>query len=104
MHDHNAPKLHDLVSFCEQASAWLDRHKDNVVAVHCQGGKGRTGTFCAALQMWTDFKHCAKASLDYFAQRRTDWRQGTKLVQVSLGERARAGGQVVRNDGAGMVC
>ena len=46
--------------------------------VHCQGGKGRTGTFCAALLLWTGFSYTANEALDIFARRRTDPRLGRR--------------------------
>ena len=56
--DHNAPLLHDLVNFLEQASAWLNLNMHNVVAVHCQGGKGEShGSLRAAMHQnisWLD--------------------------------------------------
>ena len=33
--------LHQLAL---SADAWLDRYADGLVAIHCKGGKGRTGT------------------------------------------------------------
>ncbi len=34
MRDHNAPALAVLVYFCKQATAWLNEHPTNVVAVN----------------------------------------------------------------------
>jgi hypothetical protein len=68
--DHNAPPLHWLVRFCEQVSLWLDSRADNVVAVHCRGGKGRTGTFCSSLLLWTKTCRTANEALAEFVSRR----------------------------------
>ena len=46
--------------------------------MHCQGGKGRTGTFCAALLLWTGFCSTADEALDIYARRRTDPRLGRR--------------------------
>ena len=70
--DHNACSLQTLVSFCKQATSFLNMHPQNVVAVHCRGGKGRTGTFCSSLLVWTGFSSTAAHAMEYFASRRTD--------------------------------
>ena len=36
-----------------------------------QGGKGRTGSFCSALMLWTGTFSSAQEALEYFANRRT---------------------------------
>ena len=33
-----------MIRFCQSVHAYLLEDPDNVVAVHCKGGKGRTGT------------------------------------------------------------
>jgi hypothetical protein len=49
-----------------------------MLQVHCQGGKGRTGTFCSALLLWTGFCKTAEEALDVYARRRTDPRLGIR--------------------------
>ncbi len=44
----------------------------NVVAVHCKGGKGRTGTMICILLVEFGVFRDADQSLEYFGQRRTD--------------------------------
>lgn len=41
--DHSVPPLGMMVEFCKAVDAWLFADKDNIVAVHCKAGKGRTG-------------------------------------------------------------
>jgi hypothetical protein len=55
----------------------IDAHSLSFVwplQVHCQGGKGRSGTFCSSLLLWTGFCSTAAESLHAFVQRRTDER------------------------------
>jgi phosphatidylinositol-3,4,5-trisphosphate 3-phosphatase/dual-specificity protein phosphatase PTEN len=40
--DHNPPVLDMIHPLCVTMKEWLDRHPDNVAAVHCKAGKGRT--------------------------------------------------------------
>jgi len=51
---------------------WLSSGDSNVVAVHCKGGKGRTGAMICALLIHFDLFEDARDSLEYFGQRRTD--------------------------------
>lgn len=71
MRDHNPPTLQGLVGLCEAASEFLNRKSDNVLAIHCQGGKGRTGLFNCAMMLWTGFLETASEAQDYFSRRRT---------------------------------
>ena len=43
-----------------------------MVAVHCKGGKGRTGTMICILLVEFGVFRDADQSLEYFGQRRTD--------------------------------
>ncbi len=42
--DHNPPLFDMLVAFVRRAESFMDEAPHNVIAVHCKGGKGRTGT------------------------------------------------------------
>lgn len=33
----------DLVNFCEDVLTWMEANPENVVVVHCKGGKGKWG-------------------------------------------------------------
>ena len=47
--DHTSPCLDMVHPFCLDARRWLEAHADNVVAVHCKAGKGRTGLMVCCL-------------------------------------------------------
>ena len=79
-HDHSAPSLKILVEFCEKATAWLNENSRHVIAVHCRGGKGRTGTFCSALMRWTGLFSTVGPSAEYYARRRTMPLAGADVV------------------------
>lgn len=62
--DHHAPPFHLLTELVDEMYKWLKAHPENVVAMHCNSGKGRAGTACTCLLMYTGFfdsiKECAK--------------------------------------------
>eukprot|EP00050_Salpingoeca_kvevrii_P010122 m.6717 g.6717 ORF g.6717 m.6717 type:complete len:512 (-) comp2647_c0_seq4:130-1665(-) len=70
--DHNVPTLNAMVAFCENASAFLEADPGNIIAVHCKGGKGRTGTMICALLLYMKQQPTADAALEFFGHRRTD--------------------------------
>uniref|UniRef100_A0A671M147 Phosphatidylinositol 3,4,5-trisphosphate 3-phosphatase TPTE2-like n=1 Tax=Sinocyclocheilus anshuiensis TaxID=1608454 RepID=A0A671M147_9TELE len=42
--DHNVPSLHDMLRYTACVREWMAADSSNVIAIHCKGGKGRTGT------------------------------------------------------------
>merc|ERR550519_852335 len=61
--------MFDLV---EDVKRWLSQDQDRVVALHCKGGKGRTGTMICAILIDQGLFQDAGESLQYFGQKRTD--------------------------------
>ena len=65
-----------MMEFTKSVRSWLEANPFNVIAVHCKGGKGRTGMMiCVWLVEAGTFKK-AVDSLEYFGFRRTDTRVG----------------------------
>lgn len=69
--DHNPCPLHMIGAFCADVDAWLTAHPENVVAVHCKAGKGRTGLMIAAYLLHCGYKPHPEAALRAFGLART---------------------------------
>lgn len=80
--DHNVPLVKDMVRFVQNVKQWLSEDERNVIAVHCKGGKGRTGTMICIWLVEAELFGSAEASLDYFGNRRTDLSVGSKFQGV----------------------
>lgn len=50
--DHCPPNFDLTVEFCKHALDWLNQHEDNVLAIHCKAGKGRTGVMICCLMIY----------------------------------------------------
>ena len=64
----------DMVEFCKDVRLWLAEDEQNVVAVHCKGGKGRTGTMISTYLIHTELFQAAEVNtIELFtAQGRVD--------------------------------
>jgi hypothetical protein len=62
-----------LLVFVADARAWLAADEQNVVAVHCKAGKGRTGVMIVALLIALDHPACTNAhdAIAFFRAKRT---------------------------------
>jgi phosphatidylinositol-3,4,5-trisphosphate 3-phosphatase/dual-specificity protein phosphatase PTEN len=79
--DHNAPNdLSVIPAFIKDATQFLKADDDNVVAIHCKAGKGRTGLMVSCLLMATDQNlRDPQRALDYFSDVRTNDSQGVTI-------------------------
>eukprot|EP00301_Raphidiophrys_heterophryoidea_P001695 c10808_g1_i2.p1 GENE.c10808_g1_i2~~c10808_g1_i2.p1 ORF type:complete len:429 (+),score=109.44 c10808_g1_i2:104-1390(+) len=80
MPDHEVVRVNTILDFCRNAASWIQDSSDHVVAVHCKGGKGRSGLMVACLMLHLRRFETAKDALLYFARKRT--REGSDFVGV----------------------
>lgn len=72
--DHNPCAFEVMNQFCSDVDAWLDAQDDNLVAIHCKAGKGRTGMLIATYLLHSK-RHpridTAEKALQYYGKMRT---------------------------------
>ncbi|XP_076800639.1 phosphatidylinositol 3,4,5-trisphosphate 3-phosphatase TPTE2-like [Clavelina lepadiformis] len=87
--DHNVPTIKDLMKFIEDAKEWMSQDEKNVIAIHCKGGKGRTGTIVCSWLLECGMFQNAKDALNYFGLRRTDMEVGQTFQGVETASQIR---------------
>ncbi|CAI2384532.1 unnamed protein product [Moneuplotes crassus] len=68
--DHHAPKVVVLFEACKRMYDFLQQNDDNVVVVHCNAGKGRTGTSIACFLMYCGLAGCSADAINYYGWKR----------------------------------
>jgi len=101
--DHNVPSLQQMLEFANKVREWLGQHPDNVIVVHCKGGKGRTGTMICVWLIESGVFSSAALSLDYFGNRRTDTNVSSKFQGVETPSQSRYVGYYERMKSNGRV-
>eukprot|EP00928_Gymnodinium_smaydae_P027811 TRINITY_DN21388_c0_g1_i1.p1 TRINITY_DN21388_c0_g1~~TRINITY_DN21388_c0_g1_i1.p1 ORF type:complete len:563 (+),score=40.78 TRINITY_DN21388_c0_g1_i1:54-1691(+) len=70
--DHTPPRLSQFVEILNCASDWTQMTPQGIIAVHCRGGKGRTGSVCGAWLLYWQRVKDANEACSVFAKARTD--------------------------------
>lgn len=87
--DHNVPSLEDMLKYTANVREWMAADPKNIIAIHCKGGKGRTGTMVCTWLIDSDQFESAQDSLEYFGERRTDKSRSCKFQGVETPSQSR---------------
>merc|ERR1719356_1944783 len=87
--DHSPPRMEQFLAFLADARKFRGESEDNIIAVHCKAGKGRTGSLCCAWLLYAKKKRTVQDALDLFAYRRTDPRMRGRLRGVETPSQVR---------------
>ncbi|CAF1254156.1 unnamed protein product [Rotaria magnacalcarata] len=87
--DHNVPRLNDTIRMADLVTEWFEQNEKNVIAVHCKGGKGRTGTMISVALLKSGICQTATEALTLFAEGRTDLREGKQFQGVETPSQTR---------------
>ena len=65
--DHHAPDFIGAATCVNDMFAFLAADEENVIAVHCKAGKGRTGTMISCLMLQLNLRVSAEGAMHCFA-------------------------------------
>ncbi|TYZ67136.1 hypothetical protein PybrP1_009698 [[Pythium] brassicae (nom. inval.)] len=77
--DHCPPPVAMFLPFCQDVDAWLHEHPENVAAIHCKAGKGRTGVMICAYLLYTGAWKTADGAMQFFGAARSLKAQGVTI-------------------------
>lgn len=79
--DHHPPPIELLFEACGDIHKWLDLDQNNIIAVNCLAGKGRTGTLICCYLIYSGRLQSPDQALNYYKNKR--FYQGGGVTQPS---------------------
>jgi len=68
-----------IPQFCKHAEDWMNEHPENIVAIHCKAGKGRTGVLICCLLLWLKKFDDPDEAMDFYGEQRTHNGKGVTI-------------------------
>jgi len=87
--DHSVPTIAMMLRFCNSVQKWMVRDPRNVIAVHCKGGKGRTGTMICSWLLYRYRESTPADVINHFANMRTNKNLGSKTQGIETASQVR---------------
>mmetsp|Transcript_11969 Transcript_11969/g.17942 ORF Transcript_11969/g.17942 Transcript_11969/m.17942 type:complete len:541 (+) Transcript_11969:98-1720(+) len=77
--DHNPPPLGLFYFFCKDVEDYLAEDSENVAAIHCKAGKGRTGVMISAYLVWNKDWATPQDAMQFYGFARTKNLKGVTI-------------------------
>ena len=77
--DHQSCPVKLMLEFCIDVCIFLLKDDDNVVAIHCKAGKGRTGTMICAYLLFTELALNSVQAFEIYGTRRSKEKRGVTV-------------------------
>jgi phosphatidylinositol-3,4,5-trisphosphate 3-phosphatase/dual-specificity protein phosphatase PTEN len=77
--DHEAPPLKLILPFCLDVDEWLGADPNNIAAIHCKAGKGRTGTMICCYLLYNNIMKTADDAIKFYGSMRTTNGKGVTI-------------------------
>lgn len=74
--DHHPPEMSVLFISCHSMYKFLWEDEENIIVIHCNAGKGRTGTSIAWLLIYSGLAKNAEDAINYYGRKRFSHGEG----------------------------